>query len=69
MLGETPEETLQGGRGCTEEGMGERRRKGSHVVRQKAAISHFWIYRGLDLAKHMLNQINTINIYELSSSN
>lgn len=63
VLGETPR------RQRMQRGRDGRRRKGSHAVQQKGEISRFWIYRGLDLAEHMLNQINTINIYELSSSN
>lgn len=34
-LGESPEETLQGHRGCTEEGNEERRRKGSTLCSRR----------------------------------
>lgn len=43
---------------------GEARREDGCIVQQKGEISCFWIYRGFDLTKRRLNQINTINIYE-----
>lgn len=61
---------LQGGReGTHKKGREEARRTDGCVVQQKGEIRLFWIYRGFDLAKGMLNQITTINVYELPTSN
>lgn len=65
-----PSHLQEGREGAHKKGWwGEARRKDGGVVQQKGEIRRFWIYRGFDLAKRTLNQINTINIYELPSSN
>lgn len=72
MPGETPGETpltsKVAERAHTRRDKGEARRTDGCIVQQKGEIRLFWIYRGFDLAKRMLNQITTINVYELPTS-